>query len=427
MSFASFILAGIIMMFATGGTPPPMAQAQSFTIHTRLTNTSGFIHKLRHKLTRPLHLDQGIVFPSMPSGLVYVSAHFGTPPLTINLALDTLFPFTWVQTVGCRRYCFNLSYPFSNFDPRKSTTFQLLPPNNTTICSPPIAHPSRSGSLCVYDAGYSGGIFGIDEFQLLSPFPSSSSTNRIAFGCDLQSQVDFNGGWDFNPIGGMIGLGKGHPSSIVSQLGSDRYSYCLPGFAQSQSGQPTLNFGSDAIIDASATNVQTTPLISSTLSSAPEQFYNYLNMTAVTVNGDVVYMMPENSSANLVLLDSGSPDSWLIEDAIFSLQDSIVKYFAESYGWKHPKIESESARGYPCCYDLPSNLASVVFPKVAIQFLGGASLELHNAFEIFAAEHEFCMVIREGAPNVIGVYQQLGYRFLFDQAQSELSFAPNMC
>ena len=128
MSFASFILAGIIMMFATGGTPPPMAQAQSFTIHTRLTNTSGFIHKLRHKLTRPLHLDQG-----MPSG---------TPPLTINLALDTLFPFTWVQTVDCRRYCFNLSYPFSNFDPRKSTTFQLLPPKSkqhhhllTTHCS----------------------------------------------------------------------------------------------------------------------------------------------------------------------------------------------------------------------------------------------------------------------------------------------------
>ncbi|KAL6142742.1 hypothetical protein ACLB2K_061018 [Fragaria x ananassa] len=372
-------------MFATGGTPPPMDQAQSFTIHTRLTNTSGFRHKLRQKLTRPLHLDQGIVFPPMPSGLVYL------------IAVDTASTF-------------HIHFPTSTPENPPHSNFSLQSPNNTTICSPPIAHPSRSGSLCVYDAGYSGGIFGIDEFQLLSPFPSSSSTSRIAFGCDLQSQVDFNGGWDFNPIGGMIGLGKGHPSSIVSQLGSDRYSYCLPGFAQSQSGQPTLNFGSDAIIDANATNVQTTPLISSTLSSAPEKFYNYLNMTAVTVNGDVVYMMPENSSANLVLLDSGSQDSWLIEDAIFSLQDSIVKYFAESYGWKHPKIESESARGYPCCYDLPSDLASVVFPKVALQFLGGASLELHNAFEIFAAEHEFCMVIREGAPNrlVSLLLQQVG-------------------
>ncbi|KAL6142744.1 hypothetical protein ACLB2K_061020 [Fragaria x ananassa] len=61
---------------------------------------------------------------------------------------------------------------------------------------------------------------------------------------------------------------------------------------------------------------------------------------------------------------------------------------------------SKRRRGYPCCYDLPSDLASVVFPKVAIQFLGGASLELHNAFEIFTAEHEFCMVIREGAPTL---------------------------
>ncbi|XP_050383916.1 aspartyl protease family protein 2-like [Argentina anserina] len=363
----------------------------------------------------------------MPSGLVYVSAHFGTPPLTVNLALDTLFPFTWVQTVGCHRNCFNLSYPYSNFDPRKSTTFQLLRPNNTTFCFPPISHPSRNGSSCVYDGRYSRGIFGIDEFQLLSPHSSSSSTNRIVFGCDLDSNMDFNGGWDFNPIGGMIGLGKGHPSSIVSQLGSDRFSYCLPSLSQSLSGQPTLNFGSDAFIDSSATNVQTTPISSRSSAGPPEEFYNYLNMTGITLNGEVVYMMPETSSlAKLVLLDTGEPDTWLVEDAIFSLQDGVVRYFAETYGWKAPKIEP-IPRTYVCCYDLPTNLSGIIFPKIAIQFVGGASLELHNAFEIFPDQHEFCMVIREGAPNTVGVYQQMGDRFWFDLAQSKLSFSPNMC
>ncbi|KAL6139311.1 hypothetical protein ACLB2K_064588 [Fragaria x ananassa] len=337
-------------MFATGGTPPLMAQAQSFTIHTRLTNTSGFRHKLRHKLTQPLHLDQG-----MPSGLVYVSARFGTPPLTINLALDTLFPFTWVQTVAVdTASTFHIHFPTSTPEnpPHSNFSLQITPPS--------AHHP-----LLIH--------------RVLVPCVFTTLVIAVAY---LESTSS--------------SCCRPSPPLQLTELHS-----------ASQSGQPTLNFGSDAIIDASATNVQTTPLISSTLSSAPEKFYNYLNMTAVTVNGDV-YMMPENSSANLVLLDSGSPDSWLIEDAIFSLQDSIVKYFAKSYGWKHPKIESESARGYPCCYDLPSNLASVVFPKVAMQFLGGASLELHNAFEIFAAEHEFCMVIREGAPNVIGVLPAAG-------------------
>ncbi|PRQ41984.1 putative nepenthesin [Rosa chinensis] len=431
MSFVSLFLVVIFMIFAAGGTSPPMAQAQSFTISTRLTNTStsAFRHKLRQKLlsqtteTRPLNLDPGTVFPALPSGMVYVSAHIGTPPLTINLALDTLFPFTWVQSVDCQK-CFNVSPPFSNFDPKKSTTFQLLPPTNTTICSPPLAHLSAgAGSSCVYDAGYSRGIYGIDEFHLLSPLSSSSSssssTNLIAFGCGIRSMVDFDGGWGYNPIGGMIGLGKGHPSSIVSQLGSDRFSYCLPGRSDSHSGQPTLNFGSDAFIDASATNVQTTPI-------SGHEYYNYLNLTTITVNGDVVYIMPETSSrAKLVLLDTGEPTTWFVEDAYYGLQDGLVRYFAEIYGWKEPKIVYPSV--YDLCYDLPTNMSSIVFPKVAIQFLGGASLDLQDAFKIFPDEHQFCMVLKEGAPNVVGVYQQMGYRFLFDLAQSKLSFAPNMC
>ncbi|KAK9919650.1 hypothetical protein M0R45_028236 [Rubus argutus] len=430
MSLVPFFLVIITVMFAIGGTPPPMAQAQSFTIKARVSNMSSLDHKLRQKLltqiskTRVLDLDHGIINPHLPSGLFYVNAHIGTPPLSINLALDTFFPLTWVQSVDCQD-CFSVSYPLSNFDPKKSTTFQPLPPNNSIICSPPIAHPSAAGSTCAYEAGYSRGIFGIDKFYL-SPPSTGAAANLIAFGCGTRSFVDFDVGWDFNPIGGMLGLGKGHSSSIITQLGSDRFSYCLPGRSLSHPGQPTLDFGSDAdaSLHASATNnIQTTQIFFDE--------FNYLNMTTITLNGEIVYTMPETGAgAKLVFLDTGEPSTWLVEEPYFSLQDAVVRYFADKYGWKEPRPSFDPEKGgiaFDLCYDIPANLSSVVFPTVAMQFLGGASLELQDVFEIFPEFHAMCMVIREGAPNVVGVFQQMGYRFLFDLAQSKLSFAPNMC
>lgn len=367
-------------------------------------------------------LDPGMISPT-PTSIYYVEAEVGNPQYPVRLAVDTVSPLTWLQSADCE-LCFPISF---TFDPRNSTSFKRLP-STSSICSPPVGFPTSNG--CLYDVVGTKGYLGVDQFFLSSHLSTSTGASaQIAFGCGINNTVRFDTGLGFDIIGGMIGLGRGHPSSILSQLSSDRFSYCLssPDVPEDPNRQPTLDFGADAYINQTIRGLQTTLL-------AGDSSYNYLNLTLMRLNGEIVFMAvnPSQPKGKYVILDTRSPLTKLVNEAFYGLQSGAVDYFAKSYGWTQPIDPGKTKSGYDLCYNLPKNMSAsdIVFPAVEMEFLGGAIFQLRRAFVTLEDVREVCMTIvlmYPGGPNVVGVDQQMGFRFLFDYAESTVSYAPDMC
>nr|XP_051208386.1 aspartic proteinase nepenthesin-1-like [Lolium perenne] len=115
------------------------------------------------------------------------------------------------------------------------------------------------------------------------------SVPKIAFGCrNLNAGSLYNGS-------GMVGFGRG-PLSLVSQLGVPRFSYCLTSFMSIVPSR--LYFGAYAMLNTTNTSdsdpVQSTPFI---VNPALPTMY-YLNMTGISVGGDLLPVDPSVFTIN---------------------------------------------------------------------------------------------------------------------------------
>ncbi|KAL6139117.1 hypothetical protein ACLB2K_064394 [Fragaria x ananassa] len=209
----------------------------------RLTNTS-----TSSMLGAPIHRSISDYF--------YVEMKIGTPPVKVNLALDTGSTTPWAQCAQCQ-LCFPVSVPV--FDPMRSTTYQRMP-NNHPLCVPPYAAPS--GRYCLYGIMYAEGEkttgrLGIDRVTFESKDGRQHLVVDVAFGCGIYNErfVAWENDTRGNPISGVVGLGKYDLSSILYQLSPItllKFSYCLPlhvfGDHDRHHDHALLAFGNDADI-----------------------------------------------------------------------------------------------------------------------------------------------------------------------------------
>lgn len=256
---------------------------------------------------------------------------------------------------------------------------------------------------------------------------------RVAFGCGLYNEVTFGEDDDSrNPISGVMGLGMGNPSSLVSQLRPvimDRFSYCIPplfpidGADLQDTEGATLDFGPDAVLTGDA--VQSTRLLDPTF--LYNQYY-MINVTNFSVDGVRGFLPAGGMTFGI---DSIAPYSTMFEGYYQQLRDVVAQYFQEKHGLA-PLNETQS--GFGLCYELDKDGERAQFlsmtPAIMLQMEGGASLELQNMFQWF--NDEGCLAIisvidDRRVPNMLGVYQQMSYWFLFELNASKLSFSPNKC
>ncbi|KAI4964797.1 hypothetical protein ZWY2020_059542 [Hordeum vulgare] len=232
--------------------------------YTKLQLLRRAARRSRHRMSRLVARTTGVpvmsskaVAPALQvpvhagNGEFLMDMSIGTPAVAYAAIIDTGSDLVWTQCKPCVE-CFNQSTPV--FDPSSSSTYAALP-CSSTLCSDLPSSKCTSGK-CGYtytygDSSSTQGVLAAETFML-----AKTKLPDIAFGCG-----DTNEGDGFTQGAGLVGLGRG-PLSLVSQLGLNKFSYCLTSL--DDTSKSPLLLGSLATISesaAAASSVQTTPLI----------------------------------------------------------------------------------------------------------------------------------------------------------------------
>ena len=140
---------------------------------------------------------------------------------------------------------------------------------------------------------------------------------------------------------------------------------------------------------------------------------------------DVTVFQLRADRTNGFVIDSGSGATFLVLKAYNVIKEEMIKYFL-AYNW-HP-MEISDLVPYDLCYNvIPSGDKKL--PTLKIRFIG-ADLDLDSKRIFEVIDNMLCMIImpiNERGPSLLGAFQQVDYRFLFDVKASLLSFAPEKC
>ncbi|PIA33994.1 hypothetical protein AQUCO_03900106v1 [Aquilegia coerulea] len=305
--------------------------------------------------------------------------------------------------------------PTPIFDPTQSSSFSKLP-CSSNLCK--ALTDSNCNDGCGYLYGYGDhsttqGVMASETFTF-----DQVSVPNIGFGCGNDNQ-----GIGLDQSAGLVGLGRG-PLSIVSQLHTGKYSYCLTSLGDSKTG--SVLFGSLASsVNTNGVPV-TTPLIKNP--SPYKQSFYYLSLEGITV-GTTRLPIPKSTFAikddgsGGVIIDSGATVAHL-EDTAFKL---VTKAFKE-------QINLPVAEGNPTeldlCFSLPSGTSDISVPPLLFHF-NGADLDLPRENYMFPDPDRglMCLAMR-GSSNgmsIIGNFQQQNTLVLHDLDKQTLSFTATKC
>ncbi|KAG2572429.1 aspartic proteinase nepenthesin-1-like [Panicum virgatum] len=343
----------------------------------------------------------------------------GTPALAYAAIVDTGSDLVWTQCKPCVE-CFNQSTPV--FDPASSSTYAPVPCSSdlcgdlpTSSCTSSAASAGCAYAYTYGDASSTRGVLATETFTL-----AKSKLPGVAFGCG-----DTNEGDGFAQGAGLVGLGRG-PLSLVSQLGLDKFSYCLTSLDDAGGKSPLL-LGSAAGIAESAVTApaQSTPLVKN---PSQPSFY-YVTLTGLTV-GSARIALPSSAFAiqddgtGGVIVDSGTSITYLEAPGYRALRKAFVAQMSLP-------VADGSEIGLDLCFQAPAKgVDQVRVPKLVLHFDGGADLDLpaENYMVLDAASGALCLTVMPSRGlSIIGNFQQQNFQFVYDVAGDTLSFAPVQC
>ncbi|KAE8799534.1 Aspartic proteinase nepenthesin-1 [Hordeum vulgare] len=395
--------------------------------YTKLQLLRRAARRSRHRMSRLVARTTGVpvmsskaVAPALQvpvhagNGEFLMDMSIGTPAVAYAAIIDTGSDLVWTQCKPCVE-CFNQSTPV--FDPSSSSTYAALP-CSSTLCSD-LPSSKCTSAKCGYtytygDSSSTQGVLAAETFTL-----AKTKLPDVAFGCG-----DTNEGDGFTQGAGLVGLGRG-PLSLVSQLGLNKFSYCLTSL--DDTSKSPLLLGSLATISesaAAASSVQTTPLIRN---PSQPSFY-YVNLKGLTV-GSTHITLPSSAFAvqddgtGGVIVDSGTSITYLELQGYRALK----KAFAAQM--KLPAADG-SGIGLDTCFEAPaSGVDQVEVPKLVFH-LDGADLDLpaENYMVLDSGSGALCLtVMGSRGLSIIGNFQQQNIQFVYDVGENTLSFAPVQC
>ncbi|KAL5566965.1 hypothetical protein UlMin_030129 [Ulmus minor] len=341
-----------------------------------------------------------------PSSFYLTQLSIGSKQYSPYLQVDTGASLTWVQCEGCKT-CFPLKG--GNFKYKESQTNYYLPCNHK-LCVP---------KLCGWVLS--------DFFAFSTKNLASKVTFRLAFGCGLVNpKMNWGITGTSNVIAGIFGLERG-TRSFLDQLQSEtkmRFSYCLPSSSIDKGAQTLLHFGVDAEIKGSAsTKLQTTKLVMSNK--------YYVTMLGISIEGKrlkidpSVFRLKKNApNGGGFMIDSGSTYSILIKSAYTIFRNEMVQYLKQKNGWIPKPQRDIKFSGFDLCYATPKG-KNYSLPSVTYHFGGGADFVM-NSYAVFRPLYSIlCLgIIGFDGASILGAFQQVNHRFLFDVGLSTVSFVP---
>ncbi|KAK9192768.1 hypothetical protein WN944_003461 [Citrus x changshan-huyou] len=303
-------------------------------------------------------------------GLYFTKVKLGSPPKEFNVQIDTGSDILWVTCSSCSNCPQNsgLGIQLNFFDTSSSSTARIVSCSDP-LCASEIqttATQCPSGSnQCSYSFEYGDGsgtsgsyIYDTLYFDaILGESLIANSTALIVFGCSTYQTGDLSK--TDKAIDGIFGFGQGD-LSVISQLASRGitprvFSHCLKGQGN---GGGILVLGE--ILEPS---IVYSPLVPS------KPHYN-LNLHGITVNGQLLSIDPAAFAASNnreTIVDSGTTLTYLVEEAFDPFVSAITATVSQS-------VTPTMSKGKQCY--LVSNSVSDIFPRVSLNFEGGASMVL---------------------------------------------------
>ncbi|PKU82571.1 Aspartic proteinase nepenthesin-1 [Dendrobium catenatum] len=313
----------------------------------------------------------------------------GTPPVSVTAILDTGSDLIWTK---CETG--------SSYNPSASSTYSSLP-CGSNFCQDSITSCS-DGSTC---SATVDGTMATETFSF-----GGTDVPGLAFGC---SNSEMGSATMFSSL---LGMGGGQ-LSLISQLGSGKFSYCLTTHDQSAITSPLL-LGSLATPDPSA---QSSPLVQNP--NIPT--YYYLSLQGITV-GSTLLSIPSSAFAissdgrGGLIIDSGTSFTILVASAY----DVLSQEFQSQMG-----LPVVTGQNFDLCFSTPSD-GSFQPPKLIFHF-EGADIDLpeNNYLVRDGGGSVVCLAILQGSEDLslFGNFQQQNMHIVYDVQEGKISFAPAQC
>lgn len=348
-----------------------------------------------------------------------MSLSLGTPPQRFAVIMDTGSDLIWTQCMPCYT-CYH--QPTSIFNPNTSSSFSPLPCTNS-LCTGSRTKKCET-NLCKYktlygDKSFTRGYLATDTF-ILGDYILNVSIPNIAFGCG-----DNNSGSGLDIVAGIVGLGRG-PLSLVSQLKSKKFSYCLPMLGENMKG--TLSFGSLADKGCNnASNSQSTPIL---VNPASPSHY-YLSLVAISLD-DILLPITKTTfeikkdGSGGVILDTGTTLTYLVQEAYQVLKQEFITRT------RLHVVFFPYTTDLDLCFQTPTgrNASSFNYPKLKLHFEGNVVLELpkDNYLTEDKRARTMCLTIMpSNGMSLLGSQLQQNFVVLHDLEKQTVSFFPSQC
>ncbi|MCO5547130.1 hypothetical protein L7F22_000572 [Adiantum nelumboides] len=409
-----------------------------------------------------------------PFGQYFAVMELGSPASEIAVIIDTGSEITWVQCQPCLQCGSQIRDPI--FDPSGSHTYHKLQchsnwcrdtsgltigcPKSTAFTSMAAdkydSHSTIINSTeCIYNATYgdnsiSYGELSVDTLTIPSASGRPVAITKFVFGCGrINSGVET----DFN-ASGLMGLDRGS-HSIISQLGIQKFAYCLPdrshnidamGFVvfgnylhhlsmhsnKSSQGQPSVM---GEIDKTGLPPMQYVKLLLNNKSDYYAQSY-YVNLTGIRVGKQLLdipsslFDIDQNTGYGGTIIDTGTSLTSFINLAYKVFQDAIRMDIA---GDARP-IYIPELPSFETCYTVGRGEGWPQGPEIYLQFDGGATevrLPEGNVWLQVGTEGDrnlYCLAFAAagegmGGRNVIGNFQQQNFMVDYDVARARIGFA----
>ncbi|XP_021911550.1 aspartyl protease AED3 [Carica papaya] len=338
-----------------------------------------------------------------------VRVKLGNPGQLMFMVLDTSNDAAWVPCAGCT------GCSATTFQPNTSSTYRSLDCSMTQCTQVRgLSCPETGNSACLFNQSYGGDSSLSATLVQDSLALANDVLPNFVFGC-----INSISGGSIPPQG-LLGLGRG-PMSLISQsqsLYSGVFSYCLPSF-RSYYFSGSLKLGPVG----QPKNIRTTPL----LHNPHRPSLYYVNLTGISVGRVLVPVEPEllafnpNTGAGTII-DSGTVITRFVPPVYTAIRDEFRKQVKGPFS---------SLGAFDTCF---AATYEAVAPVITLHFTGmDLKLPMENSLIHSSAGSLACLSMA-AAPNnvnsvlnVIANLQQQNLRMMFDEANSRLGIARELC
>ncbi|KAJ9188625.1 hypothetical protein P3X46_000005 [Hevea brasiliensis] len=412
-------------------------------------------HLVSASLTRAHYLKNPQTAPTTTSTPVFshhygaysISLCFGTPPQTLPFIMDTGSDFVWFPCT-VNYHCKNCSFAssasrISPFIPKRSSSSKIIGCNNpkcswihqTDLQCPECENSpiSRNCSqicppyLILYGSGTTGGIALSETLHL-----HGLTVPNFLVGCSVFSS---------RQPAGIAGFGRG-PSSLPSQIGLSKFSYCLLSHKFDDSAESSsLVLDSEFDSDKKTTALVYTPLLKNPKVEEKPAFsvYYYVGLRRIIVGGRRVkipykYLSPGNDGNGGTIIDSGTTFTFMSHEGYEALSNEFISQMKN-----YERAETvEDLSGLKPCFNV-SGVMKVEFPELKLHFKGGTEvlLPVENYFALVGDREVACLTVvtdvvegaeaAKGPGIILGNFLMQNFLVEYDLRNERLGFRRESC